>query len=189
MAPGAGFEPATSRLTAGCSTAELSRITISARHATFRICPSGTAGSRPSFGAGHPIAQMVKQIYSRCAESGAEPGARAGDPAPPSRPTVIPGASDFEGRGKRRDLGSGGHARNRTGVNGFAVRCVTTPPRGHSSRIPPSGRGRRRLRRCPVQIATLRLQRCNLRAAWDRRPVRWTGGPPDVNCFHGSGGR
>ena len=24
----------------------------------------------------------------------------------------------------------GGHARNRTGVNGFAVRCVTTPPRG-----------------------------------------------------------
>ena len=26
---------------------------------------------------------------------------------------------------------SGGHARNRTGVRGFAVRCVTTPPRGH----------------------------------------------------------
>ncbi len=25
----------------------------------------------------------------------------------------------------------GGHARNRTGVYGFAVRCVTTPPRGH----------------------------------------------------------
>ena len=25
---------------------------------------------------------------------------------------------------------SGGHARNRTGVRGFAVRCVTTPPRG-----------------------------------------------------------
>ena len=24
----------------------------------------------------------------------------------------------------------GGHARNRTGVYGFAVRCVTTPPRG-----------------------------------------------------------
>jgi hypothetical protein len=24
----------------------------------------------------------------------------------------------------------GGHARNRTGVHGFAVRCVTTPPRG-----------------------------------------------------------
>src|SRR3712207_4998649 len=26
----------------------------------------------------------------------------------------------------------GGLARNRTGVHGFAVRCVTTPPRGHS---------------------------------------------------------
>ncbi len=25
---------------------------------------------------------------------------------------------------------NGGHARNRTGVRGFAVRCVTTPPRG-----------------------------------------------------------
>ena len=25
---------------------------------------------------------------------------------------------------------SGGHARNRTGVYGFAIRCVTTPPRG-----------------------------------------------------------
>jgi hypothetical protein len=25
----------------------------------------------------------------------------------------------------------GGHGRNRTGVHGFAVRCVTTPPRGH----------------------------------------------------------
>ena len=24
----------------------------------------------------------------------------------------------------------GGHARNRTGVHGFAIRCVTTPPRG-----------------------------------------------------------
>src|SRR5262245_41905765 len=24
----------------------------------------------------------------------------------------------------------GGHGRNRTGVHGFAVRCVTTPPRG-----------------------------------------------------------
>ena len=27
-------------------------------------------------------------------------------------------------------LSIGGHARNRTGVHGFAVRCVTTPPRG-----------------------------------------------------------
>ena len=27
-------------------------------------------------------------------------------------------------------LGSGGLARNRTGVQGFAVLCVTTPPRG-----------------------------------------------------------
>ena len=31
---------------------------------------------------------------------------------------------------------SGGHARNRTGVYGFAVRCVTTPPRG----LPERGR-------------------------------------------------
>lgn len=28
------------------------------------------------------------------------------------------------------DLGVGGLARNRTGVQGFAVLCVTTPPRG-----------------------------------------------------------
>src|SRR5262249_24856222 len=28
----------------------------------------------------------------------------------------------------------GGHARNRTGVRGFAVRCVTTPPRGPTRR-------------------------------------------------------
>ena len=27
----------------------------------------------------------------------------------------------------------GGHGRNRTGVRGFAVRCVTTPPRGRSN--------------------------------------------------------
>jgi hypothetical protein len=26
--------------------------------------------------------------------------------------------------------GDGGLARNRTGVHGFAIRCVTTPPRG-----------------------------------------------------------
>lgn len=29
----------------------------------------------------------------------------------------------------------GGHARNRTGVYGFAVRCVTTPPRGQPNGI------------------------------------------------------
>ncbi|MEY3233719.1 MAG: hypothetical protein RL230_990 [Pseudomonadota bacterium] len=27
-------------------------------------------------------------------------------------------------------MGFGGLARNRTGVHGFAIRCVTTPPRG-----------------------------------------------------------
>ncbi len=31
------------------------------------------------------------------------------------------------------DSGPGGHARTRTGVHGFAGRCVTTPPRGHMS--------------------------------------------------------
>ena len=30
----------------------------------------------------------------------------------------------------RQPTESGGHARNRTGVHGFAGRCVTTPPRG-----------------------------------------------------------
>ncbi len=30
---------------------------------------------------------------------------------------------------------AGGHARNRTGVHGFAVRCVTTPPRGQPNGI------------------------------------------------------
>ena len=32
---------------------------------------------------------------------------------------------------RQREIG--GHARNRTGVYGFAVRCVTTPPRGLES--------------------------------------------------------
>src|SRR5882757_5442715 len=31
-----------------------------------------------------------------------------------------------------REYSIGGHARNRTGVQGFAVLCVTTPPRGRS---------------------------------------------------------
>ena len=34
---------------------------------------------------------------------------------------------------------NGGHGRNRTGVHGFAVRCVTTPPRGQSGRKKASG--------------------------------------------------
>lgn len=31
--------------------------------------------------------------------------------------------------------GIGGLARNRTGVQGFAVLCVTTPPRGHPGSV------------------------------------------------------
>ena len=31
----------------------------------------------------------------------------------------------------RHSVAIGGLARNRTGVQGFAVLCVTTPPRGH----------------------------------------------------------
>ena len=38
----------------------------------------------------------------------------------------------------------GGHARNRTGVHGFAVRCVTTPPRGQ-------------FRGCPKPVTRCRL--------------------------------
>ncbi len=37
----------------------------------------------------------------------------------------------FATRSGSRAQPSGGHARNRTGVQGFAVLCVTTPPRGH----------------------------------------------------------
>ena len=33
-------------------------------------------------------------------------------------------------RGKELCGKVGGHARNRTGMHGFAIRCVTTPPRG-----------------------------------------------------------
>ncbi len=33
-----------------------------------------------------------------------------------------------------RDGNNGGPSRNRTGVNGFAVRCVTTPPSGLDAR-------------------------------------------------------
>ena len=39
-------------------------------------------------------------------------------------------AKDPAGRRSSDVLRGGGHARNRTGVRGFAVRCVTTPPRG-----------------------------------------------------------
>ena len=35
----------------------------------------------------------------------------------------------------RQPTESGGHARNRTGVHGFAGRCVTTPPRGHYTKM------------------------------------------------------
>ena len=34
------------------------------------------------------------------------------------------------GKARRQEIG--GHGRNRTGVHGFAGRCVTTPPRGQS---------------------------------------------------------
>src|SRR5208337_1135221 len=58
----------------------------------------------------------------------------------------------------------GGHARNRTGVRGFAVRCVTTPPRGplfmwyHDRRHMESGFA---LRFCPPgQAAGILLGQC-----------------------------
>ncbi len=79
VAPRAGLEPATERLTAVCSTTELPgirRIALKPFNAIYQSLP-----------------QTPRRIYALA---------------------VI----------------CGGHARNRTGVHGFAGRCVTTPPRG-----------------------------------------------------------
>src|SRR5262245_13268277 len=84
VAPRAGFEPATNRLTAGCSTTELPGNTPMLRHRAYnKACP--------------PL-QSVKARDLRAPQALVKTG--------------------------------GGHGRNRTGVHGFAVRCVTTPPRG-----------------------------------------------------------
>src|SRR5471032_1403185 len=75
MAPWAGIEPATFRLTVERSTAEL---------------PGNLVVSHRAYNKAYLLCKAL------------EPAAK----------------------------GSGGHARNRTGVQGFAVLCVTTPPRG-----------------------------------------------------------
>ena len=89
LAPWAGIEPATFRLTVERSTAEL-------------------PGNRPESSGNGPITK---------------PNCFAKHEAWAAfvRRTLA----------KLRRRGSGGHARNRTGVQGFAVLCVTTPPRGH----------------------------------------------------------
>ena len=73
------------------------------------------------------------------------------------------------------DVG-GGLARNRTGVHGFAVRCVTTPPRGHPKTRPAgpdvrrtaalteaAGAGNRRL---PLRIGLSPPDLPNLGSRW-----------------------
>ncbi len=47
-------------------------------------------------------------------------------------PRRVPNAHDLRALKKTLE-NTGGHARNRTGVRGFAIRCVTTPPRGRPS--------------------------------------------------------
>jgi hypothetical protein len=64
--------------------------------------------------------------------------------------------------GGARELSYGGHDRNRTGVYGFAVRCVTTPPRGQpgsflvciTSECPPRHVNTRRYAVLPTMIVT-----------------------------------
>jgi hypothetical protein len=88
LAPRAGFEPATIRLTVECSTAELPG---------NGLLPEGL----PIDGAGRLAKRAERGLRSCiCKEIG-------------------------------------GHARNRTGVQGFAVLCVTTPPRGLRPAGPP----------------------------------------------------
>src|SRR4051812_48388316 len=89
MAPEAGFEPATRRLTVACSTAELLRNKIG-RGRRYSACEAGSFGR----------AFLTRQVCN----------------PPPSR---------------------GGLGRNRTGIDGFAVRYIAT--------LPP---GRREERRC-----------------------------------------
>ena len=83
LAPGAGFEPATNRLTAGCSTTELPG-------------NSRCYGMRPITKPDRFAKHRIRAVSNRK---------------------------------------NGGHGRNRTGVHGFAVRCVTTPPRGPGTAI------------------------------------------------------
>src|SRR5690349_19537641 len=82
MAPEAGFEPATRRLTVACSTAELLRNKL-CRDRRYSACEAG------SFGRAFPARQACNPLPSR-----------------------------------------GGLGRNRTGIDGFAVRYIATLPPG-----------------------------------------------------------
>src|SRR3974390_2975909 len=114
VAPRAGFEPATNRLTAGCSTTEL---------------PGNNAGAKATGPITKPKCFAKRESPTRLVEGLAAPKLR------------VKSARLRQGFGGQPSCGwlasrsaegakVGGHGRNRTGVHGFAVRCVTTPPRG-----------------------------------------------------------
>ena len=124
MAPRAGFEPATNRLTAGCSTTEL---------------PGNNAGATAT----GPITKpkcFAKHESPTAPLARVEPPRRVEGPAAPKLHVGLTrlrqgfgGQPSLSGRLASRSAEGakvGGHGRNRTGVHGFAVRCVTTPPRG-----------------------------------------------------------
>ena len=54
------------------------------------------------------------------------------------RAWVLAGRRSVIGRSRES---VGGHVRNRTGIHGFAIRCVTTPPRGLNAALFMAGEG------------------------------------------------
>src|SRR5690606_33519673 len=107
MAPRVGFEPTTVRLTVGCSTAELPRNIREPNQSALDSMKCAEIRS-------------PKEAKTRMCLNGA-----------PLTATSLLQKPDTARKVPAKE--AGGHGRNRTGVYGFAVRCVTTPPRGQST--------------------------------------------------------
>ena len=76
LAPRAGFEPATSRLTAGCSTAELPR--ISPMPTGWRLLPSRRRIAKSFHGATHRSGALVQRNRPSRSKVEATPGIEPG---------------------------------------------------------------------------------------------------------------
>ncbi len=128
VAPRVGFEPTTNRLTAGCSTTELPRNSRLQTRGFYQVrrqgeSPQDCANIHPSDKTRPPCGGLEGVGYG-----GVSP-----------REDVVNIALTGKDRVNANNSftllaiffsGTGGLARNRTGVHGFAIRCVTTPPRG-----------------------------------------------------------
>ena len=140
MAPRVGFEPTTNRLTVDCSTTELPR---NIRHASKRdagrfLSSSAPGGKTRRASLFRPLHHPERKTRAPC---GALEGVGYGGVSPREDKVNFPltgkgnvNAQDFIHEAcesvEFAVENSGGLARNRTGVQGFAVLCVATPPRG-----------------------------------------------------------